>query len=132
MLRRRIHSLAAVAVIAALGTVGASGVAAAKPAAGPVHGHAKPTVKTQLAKRAGGFGGPVIHQVGTTAVAITAFPTGDKGSGTEATCDLWTDQLNADVDELGFATDNDERVAASNQLQEDVDNALDAGCAVIY
>ncbi|MGZ4280071.1 MAG: hypothetical protein ACXVVU_25820, partial [Solirubrobacteraceae bacterium] len=30
---------------------------------------------------------------GTTSVALSAFPAGGKGSGTEATCQLWSGQL---------------------------------------
>lgn len=68
----------------------------------------------------------------TTVVAISAFPTGGKGSGTEATCELWSDQLAADEATLDGATDKQDIIDATHGLSEDVDNALDAGCVVIY
>jgi hypothetical protein len=68
----------------------------------------------------------------TTVVAITAFPTGGKGSGSEATCELWGDRLQADEDAQQTADDRQDIIDATNDLNEDVDNALDAGCAVIY
>lgn len=78
--------------------------------------------------------GPVrpIRPTGPTVVAITAFPTGGKGSGTEATCGLWADRLQEDVDAQESATDKQDIIDATNNLNEDVDNALDAGCVVIY
>lgn len=69
---------------------------------------------------------------GTTVVAITAFPTGGKGSGTEATCDLWSDQLQADEGAVDAASGVQDKIDAVNALNTDVDNALDAGCVVIY
>jgi hypothetical protein len=69
---------------------------------------------------------------GTTVVAITAFPTGGKGSGTEATCGLWADRLQEDEAAQDAATDKQDIIDATQALNEDVDNALDAGCAVIY
>jgi hypothetical protein len=68
----------------------------------------------------------------TTVVAISAFPTGGKGSGTEATCELWSNQLAADEQALDEASDKQDIIDASNNLNADVDNALDAGCVVIY
>jgi hypothetical protein len=65
-------------------------------------------------------------------VAISAFPTGGKGSGTEATCELWSNQLAADEQALDEASDKQDIIDASNNLNADVDNALDAGCVVIY
>jgi len=62
---------------------------------------------------------------------ISAFPTGGKGSGTEATCALWTKELQADQAIIDNAPETDKEDAAG-PLNQDVDNALDAGCAVIF
>ena len=64
--------------------------------------------------------------------AISAFPTGGKGSGTEATCSLWSQRLQDDQGTQDDATDHQEIVDATNALNEDENNALDAGCVVIY
>ena len=78
--------------------------------------------------------GPVkpVQTGGTTVVAITAFPTGGKGSGTEATCGLWADRLGEDEAAQDAATDKQDIIDTTQALNEDVDNALDAGCVVIY
>lgn len=78
--------------------------------------------------------GPVrpVKVGGSTVVAITAFPTGDKGTGTEATCGLWADRLQEDMDAQDTATEKQDVIDATNNLNEDIDNALDAGCVVIY
>ena len=73
--------------------------------------------------------GPIIS--GTTVAEISAFPTGGKGSGTEATCALWTERLQDDQAIIDNAPAGDE-VDASGPLNTDVDNALDAGCFVIF
>ena len=76
---------------------------------------------------------PVVS--GTTVAEISAFPTGGKGSGTEATCDLWSGQLNEDQGAVDAAEENDnvqQYKDAVAQLNEDIDNALDAGCVVIH
>lgn len=130
MLRRQLHSLTAVAAIAALATATGTGVAAAAKPSAAQSGVAKTTMKRHVAKRAPGTTAPV-PTAGSTAVAISAFPTGDAGSGSEATCGLWSDRLQEDVEILGDADSVGERVDASNQLQEDKDSALDAGCVVI-
>jgi len=69
-----------------------------------------------------------------TSVAVSAFPTGGKGSGTDAVCGGWDQQLQADQADIDYA----ERVSSVWQykeavadLEEDKDAALDAGCAVI-
>jgi hypothetical protein len=117
-----------------------SGVAGAS-AATTTH-TAKPIAKTKVttkkatstaaARRTGST--TVIHPVSTgPAVAmISAFPTGGKGSGTEATCALWSDQLQTDQNAQDEATDKQDVIDSTNQLNTDVDNALDAGCAVIF
>ena len=72
---------------------------------------------------------------GSTVAEISAFPTGGKGSGTEATCELWSGQLNEDQGAVEAAEDNDnvqQYKGAIAQLNEDIDNALDAGCVVIH
>jgi hypothetical protein len=131
MLRHRINSLAAVAVVATLGLGVAAGPAGAAAKSEGGHSRSAKVVKRHSAKRAPG--GPVAPRLprGTTAVAVTAFPTGDKGGASEATCGLWNDRLQEDVEILGDAESTQDRVDASNQLQQDKDDALDAGCVVI-
>jgi hypothetical protein len=86
-----------------------------------------------------------VHKLGTapppvmvsqpTAVAIEAFPTGGKGSGSETTCGLYTQELQADqavVDDAKNAGDYEAADKWTAQLNSDIDSALDAGCAVIY
>jgi phosphate-selective porin len=71
----------------------------------------------------------------TTVMQISAFPTGDKGSGTEATCALWSGRLNEDQGAIDGAEENNDVQQykdALAQLEQDIDNALDAGCVVIY
>jgi hypothetical protein len=134
MLRHRLHSLATVAAIAAVALTAPAGPASAAGNAGGSHGHGAKVVKKQKrgsARQAPGGGGTVRPPASTTAVAISAFPTGDKGSGSEATCGLWSDRLQQDVEVLGEAESVDDRVQASNDLQQDKNDALDAGCVVI-
>ena len=85
-----------------------------------------------------GNGHPV--KKATTQVArISAFPAGGKGSGTEATCNLWSKQLQSDknlVDNppksiVGIPWGADDQESAQQSLNDDVNNAMDAGCAVI-
>lgn len=133
MLRHRLHSLATVAAIAAVGLTAAAGPASAAGNAAGRQGHGAKVVKKQKRKgaRQAPGGGTVHLPATTTAVAISAFPTGDKGSGSEATCGLWSNQLQQDVEVLGDAESVDDRVEASNDLQQDKNDALDAGCVVI-
>jgi hypothetical protein len=133
MLRRRLTSIATVAAIASLALTGTTGIAAAAASGGDGHARSTKVVKKHRssARRAPGSGGTVRPPVTTTVVAISAFPTGDKGSGSEATCGLWSDRLQQDVETLGEAESVDDRVAASNDLQQDTNDALDAGCVVI-
>lgn len=97
-------------------------------------GSSRPTMSRPMAVSKTKGTGPVrpIATATTTVVAITAFPTGGKGSGTEATCGLWADQLQSDQNAQDEATDKQDVIDATNALNEDADNALDAGCAVIY
>jgi len=92
----------------------------------------KKTTSTAAARKTGGT--TVIHPVSTgpAVVMISAFPTGGKGSGTEATCALWSGQLQEDQNAQDEATDKDAIIETTNQLNTDINNALDAGCAVIY
>jgi hypothetical protein len=111
-----LHPARTAALAALIALIGASGAAAAtssvatKPGAGAVR--------------------PI--RAGTTVVAITAFPAGGKSSGTEATCELWADRLQEDEDAQDRATDKQDVIDTTETLNDDVDNALDAGCAVIY
>ena len=115
-----------------------SGVASAS--AAMVSGHAgagsavrPPASKAmKLAKTKGAGPFRPVQTGGTTIVAISAFPTGGKGSGTEATCGLWSDRLQEDEAAQDAATDKQDIIDATNNLNEDIDNALDAGCVVIY
>lgn len=122
--------------IAVLVTVTALSAAAGASAKAPSHtsaakSHAR-VVKAKSASRAKATtGGRSVYLPGTTVVALEAFPTGGKGSGTEATCGLWTDRLNFDQQVLDEATDKADIINAYNGLNADKDNALDAGCAVI-
>jgi len=74
--------------------------------------------------------GPIIS--GTTVAEISAFPTGGKGSGTEATCALWTKELQLDQRLADTAETVDQYKDAMTSLEDDIDNALDAGCVVIH
>jgi hypothetical protein len=116
----------ATAVLATAGAPGAMRTDNARPAASPD----RPTRTMSTARTKPGTVRPVVST--TTVVAISAFPTGGKGSGTEATCELWSDQLMADEQALDDATDKQDIIDASESLNENIDNALDAGCAVIY
>jgi hypothetical protein len=110
-----------------------TGIAIAASSGGDGHPRSTKVVSKHRssARRApGGRGAPRLP-VTHTAVAISAFPTGDKGSGSEATCGLWSDRLQADLEVLDQADNLDDKVAASNDLQQDKNDALDAGCVVI-
>ena len=91
----------------------------------------KKTTSTSAARQTGGT--IVSHPISTgPAVAmISAFPTGGKGSGTEATCALWSGQLQEDQGAQEAATDKQDIIDTTNALNEDINNALDAGCVVI-
>jgi len=122
-------------LVAALSLSSVAGASAAtKITTAKVTSHAKVTKKSTALAKAKGTGPVVVHPVSTGPVvaAISAFPAGGKGSGTEATCALWSDQLQEDQNAQDEATDKDTIIATTNQLNSDVDNALDAGCAVIY
>jgi hypothetical protein len=88
---------------------------------------------TTLERSGGLIGNPVVG-AGSTNVAISAFPAGGKGSGTEATCALWSSELNYDQEDVDDAVhDNNlqQYQDAKAKLDADYNNALSAGCAVI-
>jgi len=88
---------------------------------------------TTLQRSGGLISNPVVGAE-STSVAISAFPTGGKGSGTEATCELWSGQLNYDQGAIDAAVHNNDLQQyqdAKEKFDDDYDNALDAGCAVI-
>lgn len=113
---------------------GAAGASAATRSHSPVKSPPHPKVtSTASANRAKGHG--VVKPVrtsGPTVAAISAFPTGGKGSGTEATCALWSDRLQEDQDAQDNATEKQDVIDATENLHADVNDALDAGCVVIY
>jgi hypothetical protein len=67
----------------------------------------------------------------TTAVAITAFPTGGPGSGSEATCAAYTRLLQRDASAIKY-TEGLAQQASQALQDDDVDAAMDAGCAVLF
>jgi hypothetical protein len=67
----------------------------------------------------------------TTAVAIQAFPTGGQGSGSEATCGAYTRLLQRDALAVKY-TEGIAQQASQALLDDDVDAAMDAGCAVLF
>lgn len=88
---------------------------------------------TTLQRSGGLISNPVVGAE-STSVALSAFPTGGKGSGTEATCDLWGGQLNYDQGAVEAAVHNNDLQQyqdAKAKFDDDYDNALDAGCVVI-
>src|SRR4051794_27665263 len=90
------------------------------------------TMQSRVSKMQGTGSAHPMTMSGPTVMAITANPTGGKGSGTEATCDLWTNQLQQDEGAVGEATETQDKIDAVNNLNTDIDNAMDAGCFVIY
>jgi len=123
--------------IAVLTTVVALSSVASASAVAKSHGPTKSSSHTKVPKRmsasrAKGIGVvKPIKTAGPSVAAISAFPTGGKGSGTEATCALWSDRLQEDQQIIDNAPETD-KDDASGPLNTDIDNALDAGCAVIY
>ena len=124
--------------IAVLTAVVAVSSVASAPALAKSHGPIKSSSHAKVAKKkvaaskvVKGGGGVKPINTGTSVVYISAFPTGGKGSGTEATCALWSDRLQDDQQLIDNAPEADAD-DASGPLNTDIDNALDAGCAVIY
>jgi hypothetical protein len=109
----KIRSVAAVAVVAGLSLAGVASAATVQRTGGPI---AKPVV------------------AGSTNVAIYAFPTGGTGSGSETTCSLYDLALAADHRELDNAVKNNSLSGYQNakaMLDDDTNEALNAGCVVI-
>jgi hypothetical protein len=117
------------AVVALCGATGASASAAKHGSTGASHARA---VKLAAVSKVRGAGSArPIDSSGRTVAAISAFPTGGKGSGSEATCALWSTRLQEDQQIVDNAPDPD-KDDASGPLNSDVGNAMDAGCAVIF
>jgi hypothetical protein len=130
-IRSRSTAAFAVAVVALSSVAGAT--AMAKPRLSTT-AHTKVTKKTttiEAARTTNGTGTVKPASGGAAVAMISAFPTGGKGSGTEATCSLWTKRLQEDQSIIDNAPEAD-KDDASGPLNEDVDNAMDAGCAVIF
>jgi len=81
--------------------------------------------------RAGATTAPPATVHATTAVAIQAFPTGGQGSGSEATCAAYTRLLQRDELAIKY-TEGIAQQASQVLLDDDVDAAMDAGCAVVF
>ncbi len=128
----RSSCIAVLSIAAALSGVAGASAATTVGHAGAGSSIHMPSSKVMKVARTKGIG-PVKHlPAGPTVAAISAFPTGGKGSGTEATCGLWSDRLQEDEAAQDAASDKQDVIDTTNNLNEDVDNALDAGCAVIY
>jgi hypothetical protein len=127
----RSRCIAALTAVVALSSV--AGASAATKAHVPASSSAHTKVaKTVAVSKAHGTG--IVKPVksgGTAVAAIIAFPAGGKGSGTEATCSLWSDRLQEDQQMVNDAPEADQD-DASGPLNRDIDNAMDAGCAVLY
>jgi hypothetical protein len=125
--------------IAALMTIAALAPVAGAVAKAPVHttaaSHAKVVKKSTTAARKSmskaGATTVVVHGSGTSVAYFDAGPAGGKNNPTQATCDLWADRLNADQDAQDNATDHQGIIDATNQLNTDYNNTLDAGCFVV-
>jgi hypothetical protein len=112
----RITKFSAAAAVAVAVSVSGAGVASAATVYHPVS-TAKPVMSS-----------------GTYVAAVSAFPAGGKGSGSEATCNLWSGRLQQDQGSIDSATeDNDlsKYQQGTEALNEDKDNAMEAGCVVI-
>lgn len=137
MLTTKIHTtiaaLVAVLALVALTTTGAASAANRQ----AQRDHHQPNHRLSVSRAVQRTGkAPIVKPVvaGGTFAAISAFPTGGKGSGTEATCALWSGRLNEEQGEVDAAVHNNDLQQykdAKEGLDEDIDNALDAGCVVI-
>ena len=106
----RTSLITVVATVAAL--LGGAGVASAAP-----------RTATQTAP-------PVVKHT-AVAAAIQAFPAGGPGSGSEATCAAYTRLLQRDASAIKY-TEGLAQQASQALLDDDVDTAMDAGCAVLF
>jgi hypothetical protein len=119
--------MAALAVVAALIP---AGVASAAPIGGLTAVGAK---ATSLQRSGGPITTPVVGTA-STGVPLDVFPTGGKGSGTEYVCESFNDWLNEDLVKVDNAIANNhmtEYLDAKAQFDQDYNDALDSGCAVI-
>jgi hypothetical protein len=121
---------AVMAVLAAVAALIPAGVASAASIGGLTAGGA---TATSLQRSGGPITNPVVG-TGSTGVPLQAFPAGGKGSGTEAVCESWTSWLNEDLARVDDAIQNNhmsEYLDAKAQFDQDYNDALDSGCAVI-
>ena len=124
----------ALALGAVLAAVAAGPALAATPSTGAFASTTTKAATATTLPRSGGLVSNPVVGAESTSVALSAFPTGGKGSGTEATCDLWGGQLNYDQGAVEAAVHNNDLQQyqdAKAKFDDDYDNALDAGCAVI-
>ncbi|UGS35713.1 hypothetical protein [Capillimicrobium parvum] len=132
MFRRHLQSAATVTAIAAVALSATTGIASAR---GTSSAKAPGAAGVKGAKLHRGMVGgttlPPHISVGTTSVALEAFPAGGKGSGTEEECEKWTIWLREDAGAIDAATTTVDIINASDELKADKDAAMDAGCAVI-
>ena len=124
--------------IAALMTIAALAPVAGAAAKAPVHAGAssrtkvvKKTTSTARKTTSAGNTTVVVKTTGPKTAYFDAGPAGGKNNPTQATCDLWADRLNADQETQDNATDHQDIVDATNQLNTDYNNTLDAGCFVV-
>ncbi len=126
------RSIAALMTIAALAPV--AGAAAKAPVHAGVSSRTKVVKKTtSTARKTSTVGATtvVVKTKGPTVAYFDAGPAGGKNNPTQATCDLWADRLNADQEAQDTATEHQDIVDATNQLNTDYNNTLDAGCFVV-
>ena len=131
MFRRHLQSAATITAIAAVALSATTGIASAR--GGPAKAPGLAGVKSAKFHRGMGGGTTLPPHIsgGTTSVALEAFPTGGKGSGSEETCGNWTTWLREDQGAINDATTTTDIINASNELKADKDAAMDAGCVVI-
>jgi hypothetical protein len=128
----RSRSIAVLTAVLSLSSVAGASAAATSHASAKASSHAVSAKAVAVAKTKGATG--VVKPVkagGGAIAAISAFPAGGKGSGSEATCGLWSQRLQEDQQMVNDAPEADHD-DASGPLNADIDNALDAGCAVLY
>jgi hypothetical protein len=79
-------------------------------------------------------GNPIVLSSKPLSIALNAYPSGFKGSGSEETCANWDEILTADNHALSTAVANDyghdEIAAELQQRDEDANSAANAGCVV--
>jgi len=118
-----------IAALAAVAAITPTGAATAASMSGLTGGRTATSVLRPPSPTTNPIGGG-----GSTSVPLTAFPTGGKGSGTEATCDLWGGQLNYDQGAVEAAIHNNDLQQyqdAKAKFDADYDETLNAGCAII-